>query len=207
LPRVSTAHSGLLYGTEMRSALLPVWCFVLPEEALRTRIGTDIARMPIEDHDPLDRLQEAARRYRGTRTGTRVRAILLAKQGDTAPGTPRALGFSRRAVRAWVAASNRAAWTRCRTGPTPAGRRPCRMRRRPASWSGSMRPRTPRTGSASCAGLTSGGSRTRRSAPGTASAACTVQAAPPARLQRPDAPAAAPRRQPRGPGALKQVVV
>jgi transposase len=63
--------------------------------------------MRIEDHDPLDRLQEAARRYRNTRTWPRVRAIILAKQGDTAPQIARALGFSRRAVQAWVAAYNR----------------------------------------------------------------------------------------------------
>ena len=63
--------------------------------------------MHIEDHDPLDRLQEAARRYRGTRTGPRVQAIILAKQGDTASEIARALGFSRRAVQAWVAAYNR----------------------------------------------------------------------------------------------------
>jgi transposase len=63
--------------------------------------------MHIEDHDPLDRLQEAARRSRKTRTGPRVQAIILAKQGDTAPQIARALGFSRRAVQAWVAAYNR----------------------------------------------------------------------------------------------------
>jgi transposase len=63
--------------------------------------------MRIEDHDPLHRLQEAARRYRNTRTWPRVRAIILAKQGDTAPQIARALGFSRRAVQAWVAAYNR----------------------------------------------------------------------------------------------------
>src|SRR3954454_1181727 len=91
----------------MRSALPTVWCFVLPEEALRTRIGRDIWLMHIEDHDPLDRLQEASRRYRNTRTWPRVQAVILAKQGDTAPRIARALGFSRRAVQAWIAAYNR----------------------------------------------------------------------------------------------------
>jgi hypothetical protein len=33
--------------------------------------------MYIEDHDPLDRLQEAAKEYRNTRTWPRVRAIIL----------------------------------------------------------------------------------------------------------------------------------
>src|SRR5512144_1167509 len=63
--------------------------------------------MHIEDHDPLDRLQEAARGHRNTRTWPRVRAIILAKQGDTAAQIARALGVSRRAVQAWVAAYNR----------------------------------------------------------------------------------------------------
>src|SRR3954452_18745375 len=91
----------------MRSALPTVWCFVLPEEALRTRIGRDIWLMHIEDHDPLDRLQEASRRYRNTRTWPRAQAVILAKQGDTAPQIARALGFSRRAVQSWIAAYNR----------------------------------------------------------------------------------------------------
>jgi transposase len=63
--------------------------------------------MHIEDHDPLDRLQEAARAHRNTRTWPRVQAIILAEQGDTAAQIARALGFSRRAVQAWVAAYNR----------------------------------------------------------------------------------------------------
>ena len=63
--------------------------------------------MHIEDHDPLDRLQEAAGGHRNTRTWRRVQAILLAKQGDTAAQIARALGVSRRAVQAWVAAYNR----------------------------------------------------------------------------------------------------
>jgi transposase len=63
--------------------------------------------MHVDDHGPLDRLQEAARRYRNTRTWPRVRAVILARQGDTAPEIARALGFSRRAIQAWVAAYNR----------------------------------------------------------------------------------------------------
>jgi transposase len=63
--------------------------------------------MHIEDHDPLDRLHEVAKAHRNTRTWPRVQAIILAKQGDTAPRIARALGVSRRAVPAWVAAYNR----------------------------------------------------------------------------------------------------
>ena len=54
--------------------------------------------MHIVDHDPLDRLQEAARGHRNTRTWPRVQAISLAKQGDSAAQIARALGASRRAV-------------------------------------------------------------------------------------------------------------
>src|SRR4029079_15853948 len=94
-------------GTEMKSAHPAILCFVLPVEALRTRTGRDIPRMHIEDHDPLGRLQEATRQYRNTRTWPRVQAIILPKLGDTAAQIARALGVSRRAVQAWVAAYNR----------------------------------------------------------------------------------------------------
>src|SRR3954451_5524012 len=91
----------------MKAALPAARCFVLPEEVLRTRTERDIPRMRVEDHDPLDRLQEAAREHRNTRTWPRVQAVSLAKQGDTAPEIARALGVSRRAAQTWVAAYNR----------------------------------------------------------------------------------------------------
>src|SRR3954453_16462764 len=75
----------------------------MPEGVLRSPTGRDVALVHVEDHARLDRLQEAARRYRNTRTWPRVQAVLLAKQGDTAPQIARALGVSRRAVQAWVA--------------------------------------------------------------------------------------------------------
>src|SRR3954452_4312553 len=91
----------------MKSAHPAIPCIVVVEEALRTRIDRDVPPMHIEDHDPLDRLQEAARGHRNTRTWPRVQAVLLAKQGDSAAQIARALGVSRRAVQAWVAAYNR----------------------------------------------------------------------------------------------------
>jgi transposase len=63
--------------------------------------------MHIADHDPLDRLHEAAKAHRNTRTWPRVRAIILAKQGDSAAQIARPLGVSPRAVQTWVAAYNR----------------------------------------------------------------------------------------------------
>src|SRR3954452_10385587 len=91
----------------MEPALLTAWRFVVPEEDLRTRTGRAVALMHVEDHDPLDRLQEAARRYRKTRTGPRVRPVILARQGDTAPEIARALALARRTIQVWVAAYNR----------------------------------------------------------------------------------------------------
>jgi transposase len=63
--------------------------------------------MHVEDRDAMERLQERAKQYRGTRTWPRVQAVILAKQGDTAPEIARALGFSRRAVQSWVASYDR----------------------------------------------------------------------------------------------------
>jgi transposase len=62
--------------------------------------------MHVEDHDPLQRLQEAAKQRRHTPAWTRVQAIVLARQGDPAPRIARSLGCSRRAVQLWVAAYN-----------------------------------------------------------------------------------------------------
>src|SRR3954451_7136705 len=106
----------------MKAALPAARCFVLPEEVLRTRTERDIPRMRVEDHDPLDRLQEAARGHRNTRTWPRVQAVILAKQGDPAPQIARALGVSRRAVQAWVATYNRAGLEALPDRPHP-GRR------------------------------------------------------------------------------------
>src|SRR3954447_10197682 len=91
----------------MKSALLIVRRLVLPEEDSRTRIDRDIPPMYVEDRDSLERLHEAAKQFRNTRAWARVQAVSLAKRGDTAPQIARALGVSRRAVQAWVAAYNR----------------------------------------------------------------------------------------------------
>lgn len=91
----------------MKFAHPAILCIVEAEEASRTRIDRDVPQMHIVDHDPLDRLQGAARGHRNTRTWPRVQAIILAKQGDSAAQIARALGVSRRAVQSWVAAYNR----------------------------------------------------------------------------------------------------
>src|SRR3954469_14705447 len=107
----------------MKSAHPGILCIIVAEKALRTRIDRDVPPMHIGDHDPLDRLQEAARGHRNTRTWPRVQAVLLAKQGDPAPQIARALGVSRRAVQSWVATYNRAGLEALPDRPHP-GRRP-----------------------------------------------------------------------------------
>src|SRR4051794_17839614 len=77
----------------MKSALLVIGRFVVPEEDFRIRIDRGILLMYVEDRDPLECLQEAAQRFRKTRTWPRVQTVVLAKQGDTArPGTDPAPG-------------------------------------------------------------------------------------------------------------------
>src|SRR3954449_7713982 len=91
----------------MKSAHSPILCFVLPEVGLRTRIERDSSRMHVEERDSMERLQETAKQYRNTRTWTRVQAVILARQGDTAREIARALGVGPRTVQAWVTADNR----------------------------------------------------------------------------------------------------
>ena len=91
----------------MKSAHSPILCIVLPEEDSRIRIERDSPLMHVEEHDSMGRLQEMAKQFRNTRTWPRVQAVILAKQDDTAQEIARALGVSRRAVQAWVAAYNR----------------------------------------------------------------------------------------------------
>src|SRR5512143_4311342 len=91
----------------MRPALLIRRRFVLPEEDSRIRLDRDMLLMHVEDRDSLERWHEAAKPCRKTRVWTRVHAVVLTKQGDTAPDLARALGVSRRVVQTWVAAYNR----------------------------------------------------------------------------------------------------
>src|SRR4051812_10760664 len=65
-----------------------------------------IRLMYIADHDSLEHLQDVAKQRRHTPTWARVQAVILANQGDTAHQIARALGRSRRAVQAWIAAYN-----------------------------------------------------------------------------------------------------
>src|SRR3954469_14193004 len=79
--------------------------------------------MHVEDRDSLERVHEAAKQCRKTRAWPRAQALVLAQQGDTAPEIARALGVSRRAVQAWVAAYNRGGLEALPARPHP-GRAP-----------------------------------------------------------------------------------
>src|SRR4051812_33667067 len=79
--------------------------------------------MYVEDRDSLERLQEMARQRRNAPAWTRVQAIVLAKQGDTAVRIARCLGCSRRSVQTWVAAYNRGGDEALKERPHP-GRSP-----------------------------------------------------------------------------------
>ena len=107
----------------MKFALLPFLSFVSHKEDSPTQFDTDRPPMHVDARDSMERLQEHARQCRNTRTWPRIQAVILAKQGDTAPEIARALGFSRRAVQAWIAAYNRGGLEALPDRPHP-GRRP-----------------------------------------------------------------------------------
>jgi transposase len=115
----------------MKFALPPSIPFVLYEEDSPTRFDTDSPPMHVAARDSMDRLQEHAKGCRNTRTWPRIQSVILAKQGDTAPAIARALGVSRRAVQAWVAAYNRGGLEALPDRPHP-GRKPLLPRDREA---------------------------------------------------------------------------
>src|SRR4051812_47005805 len=62
--------------------------------------------MFVHDHHTLDELQRLTKTLTKKRIWLRHQAVILAKQGQSAPAIARALGCSRRAVQAWVARYN-----------------------------------------------------------------------------------------------------
>jgi transposase len=62
--------------------------------------------MQVTDHLTLDRLRALADAAPGRRRFLRIRAVILAVEGRTAPEVAAALGCSRRAAQAWVARYN-----------------------------------------------------------------------------------------------------
>lgn len=58
--------------------------------------------MHVEEHEPLERLRELTRQQRRAREHTRFRAVVLAREGKTAPQIAEALGCGRRPAQEWV---------------------------------------------------------------------------------------------------------
>jgi transposase len=63
--------------------------------------------MFVQDHHTLEELQRLTKALTEKRIWLRHQAVVLAKQGHSAPAISRALGCSRRAVQTWVARYNR----------------------------------------------------------------------------------------------------
>ncbi len=62
--------------------------------------------MHVADHLPLDELRSRAAAEADKRRFVRIRAVILAIEGSSAPMIDQGLGYSRRAVQAWVARYN-----------------------------------------------------------------------------------------------------
>src|SRR2546427_7775015 len=62
--------------------------------------------MHVEEHEPLERLRELTKRQKRVREHRRFRAVVLAREGKTAPQVAEALGCARRPVQDWVARYN-----------------------------------------------------------------------------------------------------
>jgi transposase len=75
--------------------------------------------MLVADHHSLDQLQVLAEAISQKRSWKRVQAIILAKQGWTAPHVARSLGCSLRSVKNWVAQYNRGGIEVLREQPRP----------------------------------------------------------------------------------------
>lgn len=63
--------------------------------------------MHVAEHHNLDQLERAARAERHARVRDRIRAVIMAKRGRTAPQIADDLGRSRRAVQEWIRWYNR----------------------------------------------------------------------------------------------------
>lgn len=63
--------------------------------------------MHVEAHHPIEQLQRLSKAQKHARMRIRLQAIVLAREGKTAPQIAVALGAARRAVQEWVARYNR----------------------------------------------------------------------------------------------------
>ena len=99
--------------------------------------------MFVQNHHSLEELQRLTKALTKKRIWLRHQAVVLAKQGHSAPAIARALGCSHCAVQAGSAATTRGAWRPSRSGPTPDARPawPRRMCRGSETASGRAHPR------------------------------------------------------------------
>ena len=58
--------------------------------------------MHIADHHDLDQLRALYKRQRDGRTRTRLQAVILARQGESAAAIAKILGYSPRSIQGWV---------------------------------------------------------------------------------------------------------
>ena len=58
--------------------------------------------MHITDHHDLDKLRALYKRQRDGRTRTRLQAVILARQGESAAAIAKILGYSPRSIQGWV---------------------------------------------------------------------------------------------------------
>jgi transposase len=58
--------------------------------------------MHVKEHEPLEQLRELTRQQKRARERLRFQAIMLAREGQTAPQIAKALGCARRPVQKWV---------------------------------------------------------------------------------------------------------
>ena len=120
--------------------------------------------MLVADHHTLEQLQDLAQAIPQKRSWRRVQAVVLAKQGWTAPTSPRAWDARSAAVKNWVAQYNRGGIEALRERPRTGRPRSWTRSTTPGSSSGSTPRRGPRTASVPSGPPTSGGSSSRSSA-------------------------------------------
>ena len=63
--------------------------------------------MHVEAHEPVEELRRHAKSQRDARVRIRLQAVVLAREGKTAPDIAASLGAARRPVQEWVARYNR----------------------------------------------------------------------------------------------------
>ena len=120
--------------------------------------------MFVQNHHSLEELQRLTKALTKKRIWLRHQAVVLAKQGHSAPAIARALGCSHRAVQAWVGRYNQGGLAALQERPTPDARPAWPRRMCRVSETASRPGPPPRMASAPSAVRTSAASWRRNSA-------------------------------------------